>query len=233
MSELWSNIAVTRQIAASLPGVAVLGGSLALRPSAAADSNLGEADWRMLHARWRGTAKAALAAVAEIASYRDFYRTLGLDPARTPPSVENIITRFLLKPDLTRFPSIHPIVDAVNVAAVETLIPLGAFDAACVCGTVTLDRTLGGELFQPLGAETRETLPSGTLVLRDDEKVLSRFCYRDSEAQKITPSTKTIMLLGCAVPGISDSSVRAALDRAMALLARSYEIQPIRTGMAK
>ncbi len=229
MSELWSNIAVTP--AANLPGVSVLGGSLALSPFTAVDANIGEADWRVLHARWRGTAKAALGAVDEIARYRDFYRTLGLDPARMPPSVENIIARFLQKTELTRFPSIHPIVDAVNVAAVETLVPLGAFDAACVCGRVTLDRTLGGEPFQMLGSSTCETLPSGTLVLRDDEKVLSRFCYRDSEAQKITPLTKTIMVLGCAVPGISDSAVRVALDRARALLARSYQVQPMHTGI--
>jgi DNA/RNA-binding domain of Phe-tRNA-synthetase-like protein len=224
MTRRWSTIAMSPAVAASLPGVEVLGGTVSLLPRAHARST-SESDWRALHERWRGTTKAALGDVPEIACYRAFYRLLGLDPGRTPPSVESLISRFLIKPELTRFPAIHPIVDAVNVAAVASLVPLGVFDAERIRGAVTLARADGGEPFQGLGAPTPEPLSAGALILRDDEKVLSRFCYRDAEAQKITPSTTTVMLLGCLVPGMSAAAVDAALDRALDELTRVYDVK--------
>ncbi|WP_437665587.1 phenylalanine--tRNA ligase beta subunit-related protein [Sorangium sp. So ce1182] len=224
MTRRWSAIAISPAVAASLPGVEVLGGTVLLSPRARTRP-ISEGDWRALHDRWRGTAKAALGDVHEIACYRAFYRLLGLDPGKTPPSVEGLICRFLLKPELTRFPVIHPIVDAVNVAAVASLVPLGVFDAERLQGAVTLARADGGEPFQGIGAPTPEPLSAGALILRDDEKVLSRFCYRDAEAQKVTASTAAAMLLGCVVPGMTAATVGAALDRALDELTRVHDVR--------
>jgi DNA/RNA-binding domain of Phe-tRNA-synthetase-like protein len=92
-----------------------------------------------------------------------------------------LIERYLIPEDSLQWPRIHPIVDATNVAAVETVVPLGVFDAGALDGSLQLGLTEGGESFRPLGADEPITLPSDVLVFRDDEDVLSQFAYRDSE----------------------------------------------------
>lgn len=98
--------------------------------------------------------------------------------------MQNLLQRFFIQDELARLPLIHPAVDAVNLAALEHRIPLGAFDSAAVAGSLRLDFTQGGEPFQGLGEPEAAELPAGVLVLADEEKVLSRFCYRDGEAQR-------------------------------------------------
>jgi hypothetical protein len=95
-------------------------------------------DWESLHADWAGTDKKEVSKNPKIRPYKEFHATLGLKD--TPVSVEEIIQRFLIGPNLTRVPQINPPVDAVNVVAVQTLIPLGVFDADCVDGSIVLDR---------------------------------------------------------------------------------------------
>jgi DNA/RNA-binding domain of Phe-tRNA-synthetase-like protein len=137
-----------------------------------------------------------------------------------------LIERFLLSVDSPQWPRIHPIVDATNVAAVETVVPLGVFDAGALDGSLRLALTEGGESFRPIGADEPIALPSDVLVFRDDADVLSQFAYRDSEKQKITASTASIWVLGCAVEGIAHETVVSGLDRALELLQRRYDITP-------
>ena len=78
-----------------------------------------------------------------------------------------------------------------------------------------------------LGEQQPSPLDPGLLVLRDDEKVLSRFCYRDGVAQKIRGKTKRIWLLGCMVPGFTEAQVRRAMDSAIEKLSFcSNSVQP-------
>ncbi|GIQ68047.1 B3/B4 domain-containing protein [Xylanibacillus composti] len=218
-------IPMSREAEQKLTGVKVMGAVLQLEPVPDKLRALSfEEEWKSLHERWRGKSKGEVAEDAHIAAYRQFYRQIGFNPNQTPPSVQNLIQRFLIKEALTRIPTVHPIVDAVNVAAVKGRIPLGIFDAACVKGPIRLAFTSGGEPFQPLGSGQMEALAEGVLVLADDEKVLSQFSYRDGEAQKITGETRHVWLLGCQVSEVEEAAVRAALDEAIAQLRRGYEI---------
>ena len=205
-----------------LPGVRVIGCRTTLALRSPSDYIVRAEDWRRLHRIWRGKTKAEVAAEPRIAAYIDLYKQMGLNPKKNPPSIQNLIKRFLIRDTLERYPVIHPIVDAVNVAAVESLTPMGVFDAETVEGDLLLALTEGGELFRPIGAESSMVLSPGVLVLRDDVKVLSQFGYRDGDAQKVTSATSSVWLLGVQVPGIEDSSVEQALDRALELIERTY-----------
>jgi DNA/RNA-binding domain of Phe-tRNA-synthetase-like protein len=211
----FTRIATAPGLTDRLPGVSVYGALLQGGPAAPVDFT---AEWQQLHARWSGRTKADVAADARVAAYVAFYQRLGLNPKKNPPSVQNLIQRFLLGPSLEKVPRIHPVVDAVNVAAVETCIPLGVFDAGQVEGELGLGITAGGEPFQALGSDAAIALEPGIVVLRDRAKVLSWFCYRDSTAQKVTEATRAVWLLGCEVPGIAQADVTAALERAQGLL---------------
>lgn len=222
---MYYSIKMSPQVEQELDGVSVYGLQLELTPIQPEPNTDFTEEWNQIHSVWKGKSKAEVAAVPVMASYQEFYKKIGIDPKKYPPSVQNLIQRFFIKEELTKLPLIHPIVDAVNVAALQNLIPLGVFDAECVSGDIHLTFTQGGESFQGLGELQPETLPEGLLVLADDEKVLSRFCYRDSEVQKVKDTTRHVWLLGCQVPGVTDQTVKQALEAGLELLKRGYQCE--------
>ncbi len=220
----YKEIAIGSLASSRLSGVSVLGTRLSLKagPNSATET---WADWERLHLVWKGKSRKDIERDPHVQAYRAFYTQLGLDPSRTPPSVQGLVQRFLRDEVLTKIPLIHPIVDAVNLAAVESMVPLGVFDASRVKGEIAIDLTKGGESFHPLGGNEVISLEPGWIVLRDDEKVLSQFCHRDAEAQKIASNTTSVWLLGCQVPGVSTYEVLDALGRAIEFLSRDYTVE--------
>ncbi|WP_185897095.1 B3/B4 domain-containing protein [Paenibacillus zeisoli] len=229
---MYTQIKMSADVEQNLDGVKVYGLHLQLTPKEDGSNADYKPEWEQIHAAWRGKSKAEVAAVPIMAAYQSFYQQIGLNPKKYPPSVQNLIQRFFIKEELDRLPLIHPIVDAVNVAALQHLIPLGVFDAECVSGDIHLTFTRGGEAFQGLGEAEPEALPEGLLVLADEEKVLSRFCYRDSEVQKVTDATRQVWLLGCQVPGVDESAVKESLSAGLELIGRAYQcdLGPIHAG---
>jgi DNA/RNA-binding domain of Phe-tRNA-synthetase-like protein len=213
-------------VADSYPDVDALGYRVRLSTSElSADFDLSN-ELQQLRDQWRGSDPSRVRSHPQIAAYSDFFRRIGLNPDETPPSIQMLIERFLLPETPPEWPRIHPIVDATNVAAVETAVPLGVFDAAALDGSLRLALTAGDESFRPIGADEPTTLPSDVLVFRDDKDVLSQFAYRDSEKQKITAATDSVWVLGCAVEGVIQETVVSGLDRALELLQRRYDITP-------
>lgn len=174
-------------------------------------------DWRAAAERWQGWSKADVLAHPEIAPFCAFFKALGLNPASKPPSFANFILRAFTKPG-SKIPSINPVVDHVNAFAVDCLCSLGVFDAAAVEGELSLDLSVEGDCYEPIGGEGNETIEAGNLVLRDSSKVLSLFAVRDSVHQMIMPHTRRVHLLACIVPGIDVETARATLEQAAARL---------------
>lgn len=209
---------ITSELATVFPEVGVFQTSIRLKRSMKVDEAIIREEWKRLHEEWRGKSETELLGEPNIQAFRKLYAQLGIDPDRSPPSIQNIIRRFLLTEGPSRYPTIHPAVDAVNLAGVKWLIPLGVFDLSKIKGEIRLDFTKGGESFLPLGRKTSICLPDGVAVLRDDEKILSQFCYRDSEHQKVTESSVEFMILGCKAGGIQAEEVHQALSEALAYI---------------
>jgi DNA/RNA-binding domain of Phe-tRNA-synthetase-like protein len=209
---------VAPEVAERWPGVGVVTAPvLAGTPEGLA--GLVEARWQRLHDGWVHEPPDAVTGHPYIAAYRQFARALGLDPDRHPPSVQMLIDRGLRGRPPRAWPRIAPIVDAVNVVAVDTLVALGAFDAAKLAPPVHLVLTSGGEPFHALGSKREVQLAAGELVLRDRDRVLSLFARRDGIFQAITPQTRRVLVLGCAVAGVDGTAVAAAVRDAVDLLA--------------
>lgn len=209
-------IARSAAVQAQLPGVHVWGVKLS------ADS-LREEAWpeeiAAVHERWSGKTRSEVFSSGVHSAYVTFMKSLGLDVKKHPPSVANLIVRCFTKPEV-RFPRITPVVDAVNIAALQSDISLGAFDASCVDGELLLDFSAGGEAFIGLGASEPVTLVAGQLVLRDAKKVLSLFSVRDSQAQAIRNDTRDLWLLSCQVPGVDKDQALSGLSQAVKNLQR-------------
>jgi DNA/RNA-binding domain of Phe-tRNA-synthetase-like protein len=219
-----TRIRTSTAVAESYPDVDALGYRVRLS-TAEPPAELDIADeLQQLRGQWRGSDPSRVHSHPRIAAYVEFVRRIGLDPDETPPSVRMLIERFLVPEEPPEWPRIHPIVDATNVAAVETVVPLGVFDAGTLDGLPRLALTEGGESFRPIGADEPTTLPADVLVFRDDDDVLSQFAYRDGEKQKITASTDSVLVLGCVVDGVGHETVVSGLDRALELLRRRYAI---------
>jgi DNA/RNA-binding domain of Phe-tRNA-synthetase-like protein len=60
-----------------------------------------------------------------VRAYRDFYWKLSIDPTKIRPSGEALLRRVLNGNEL---PSISTVVDAYNLASMQTIIPISGFD---------------------------------------------------------------------------------------------------------
>ena len=108
-------------------------------------------------------------------------------------SVEALIQRILKdKP----FPSINNIVDAGNLAVINTGHPIGIFDADKFSGDITLRSAEKGESFIPIGSKESIEFDGGEIILSDaDGLVLSIVAYRDSDKTKIINTTRNILVV--------------------------------------
>ena len=147
-------------------------------------------------------------------AYRDFFWKIDVDPTKVRPAAEALIRRVLRG---SAIPRINPIVDAYNLASIETGVALAAFDMNLIKGDLTIRFSAPGEMFVGIGMDEPMRLRGNEIVLSDEERLVAIYPYRDADSTKVTAETRNIMLLVCGVPGIDD----ALLERA-ALIAINY-----------
>jgi len=133
-----------------------------------------------------------------IRAYRDFYWRLKVDPTKQRPASEALLRRIVKGLGL---PSINNVVDACNLASVETLIPIGLYDYDKVEGGLTLRFAHNGEVFKPIGGKY-EVLTSNQIVLSDSVKILHIYPFRDSIDTMITKNTRNVLIVSCGAPKI-------------------------------
>ncbi len=142
-------------------------------------------------------------------AYRDFFWSVGIDPTKTRPASEALVRRILAGKTL---PSINTAVDAYNLASIRTGVPIGAFDAGMLKGDLTMRFAEEGEEFLGIGMEKPLVLQNNQVILTDEKEIIAIYPYRDSDATKITPATKTIHIVACGVPNIQRETVITAYD---------------------
>lgn len=158
--------------------------------------------------------------------YYDFYRVLGINPNRTPPSAANLLIRFAIGDGAKRaIPTIHPAVDAGNVAQAENLIPVAVLNADAIDGELLLDVALPGDTLLAFGYDQPQQVDAERLVLRDQSKVVSEFCYRDGQATAVHADTRRLLILACQVGQVPQDTVCSTINRVVELLAASHHIR--------
>jgi DNA/RNA-binding domain of Phe-tRNA-synthetase-like protein len=140
-------------------------------------------------------------------AYRDFFWKAGIDPTKNRPAAEALIRRIL---GGKAIPQINTLVDAYNLASVNTEVPLAAFDMERLKGDLAMHFAEKGEEFVGIGMEKPMRLLGGEIVISDAEKLVAIYPYRDAENTKITTATNNVLLLVCGVPDISEETLRHA-----------------------
>src|ERR1700722_18999296 len=84
----------------------------------------------------------------QVESTRMAYKALGKDPSRTRGSAEALLRRVVAGKGL---PQINAVVDAINLASVESRLPIGLYDLAHVEGDITFRAGRSGETYKGIG----------------------------------------------------------------------------------
>ena len=200
---------VDAEIAAEFPDLALVSTVVAGRGGRSAR----EVKDRMktLSNRFTGARAITLRQEPGPAAYRIFFRQVGIDPDDRRPPIEQIaidrLTHGGFKPR-------GRVEDAVLIATLETGVPVVAFDADRIDGTLGLRPTVAGDR---LGAQGR-TLAAGQLAIADGSRVL-QVLFGDA-AEEVLPDKETakIALGAVRVKGVPELSVEEALWNAAELL---------------
>jgi DNA/RNA-binding domain of Phe-tRNA-synthetase-like protein len=142
-----------------------------------------------------------------VAAVRTMYRRFGVDPTKTRPSSEALLRRVRKGETL---PRINSLVDLCNWCSLETQLPYGLYDLACVRGPVTL--RLGREGEEYAGIRKGVVHVSGRLTLVDAEGPFGN-PTSDSARSMVTVATSRVLV----VIFVPADVPRSAADAALAL----------------
>jgi DNA/RNA-binding domain of Phe-tRNA-synthetase-like protein len=146
-----------------------------------------------------------------VRAYRDFYWKLDIDPTKTRPSGEALLRRVLNGNEL---PSISTVVDAYNLASMQTIIPISGFDRDVLNPPFHI-RFAKNEAFTGIGMNKPMFLTEKMLVLTDEKQVLCVYPYRDSDCTKIAKQTQNAVIIGYGAPGIGEGQLKGAVEKTL------------------
>lgn len=144
-----------------------------------------------------------------VRAYRDFYWKLDIDPTKTRPSGEALLRRVLHGDEL---PRISTVVDAYNLASMQTIIPISGFDRDCLAPPFQVRFAKNGETFTGIGMAKPMKLTEKMLVLADGRQVLCIYPYRDCDNTKITMQTRNVLVVAYGAPEISLDQLKNAVE---------------------
>ena len=151
-----------------------------------------------------------------VRAYRKFYWRIGIDPTKTRPASEALVRRVLRG----SFPRINPVVDAGNIASVETLVPIGIYDLSRAEPSFKIILSRGGEVFRPIGGEPERLPPNIPIFIDARGTVMHVYPHRDSIDTMIREDTEEVLIVAAGVPDVPVSTVRKAAVRVAELLVK-------------
>ena len=152
-----------------------------------------------------------------IHAYRDFFWRAGIDPTKIRPAAEALIRRILAGKEI---PRINTLVDAYNLASINTCVALAAFDESKLQGSLVMRSARAGEVFIGIGMKEPMLLKGGEIVVSDSQKLIAVYPYRDADQSRVTTETTKITLMVCGCPGISEETLVQAQKTAKEFITR-------------
>lgn len=144
-----------------------------------------------------------------IKAYRDFYWKLKIDPTKIRPAAEALTRRILAGKGI---PQINTLVDAYNLASINSGIAIAAFDSEFLKGNLQMRFANKGERILGIGMKQQFVLKGGEIVISDEEKLVAIYPYRDSDETKVTEQTRNLTVVICGVPRIAYETLKSTLN---------------------
>ena len=144
-----------------------------------------------------------------VRAFRDFYWKLNIDPTKTRPSGEALLRRVLHGQDL---PTISTVVDAYNLASMQTIIPISGFERDLLNPPFHVRFAQENEPFTGIGMTEPIRLNNNILVLTDQTRVLCVYPYRDTDITKINLNTRNVLVVGYGAPSITRNQLQQSVE---------------------
>jgi DNA/RNA-binding domain of Phe-tRNA-synthetase-like protein len=148
---------------------------------------------------------------------RRLYKAFGIDPTRYRPSSEQLARR-IARGD--PFPSVNPLVDAVNLCQLEERLPYGLYDLDAVEGAVVAREGRAGESYA--GIRKGEVALEGKPALFDARGPFGN-PTSDSDRTKTSPATRRALAVVFGAPEMTGDAWRGVLERTAARLLAHVE----------
>lgn len=145
----------------------------------------------------------------EIRGFRELFAEMGYE--NLEPAGERLVRTFIER----GFKSINALVDAYNIEAIEAMCGLGMHDFTGRKTDCRVARAKGTEVITPIFKNKQKRINLGDLIYTTDSEVLAWLGSRDvdSDTFKITPSTKTILLIALGNRHTSENYNRRILEK--------------------
>lgn len=189
-------------LAAEFPGLGIFATTVAAGPSRSPEAV--KEKLRELSDRFGGAQAITLRQRQIPWAYRVFFRQIGLDPDRTPTPVEQVALDRLRE---GRFASRNRLDDALTIAIAEVGVAVQAFDADRLEGRLGLRLSEPGERFEGRHSD----LPSGTIVIADEERAVAILFGAVAEDKGAGRRTERTTLAAVRVKGVPDMALEEAL----------------------
>lgn len=201
---------VERELEGEFPGL-----SLVSRPCpgpAVADPGVSDR-LAAIASRIRGRSAIEMRREPVPAAYRAFYRQVGLDPDIEMTPVEAALARRLFDGGVR---PAGALADALELAVLETCVPVYALDPGSLDGPPGIRRSVAGE--EVAGADGIGRQVPGRLVLADAAGPLGWLFEAPRGRGAPAPATAPLLLVAVGVPGVSPMAIDEALDVAAGAL---------------
>lgn len=156
--------------------------------------------------------------IPSIKAYRNIFKAFGVDWRSRHPSADALLRRVTQGKGIY---NVNTLVDAYNLAVLESKIALGAFDSEKLSLPVTLRLAKEGEEIVLLGESEPTKIKEGEMIYSDQDRIMTLdLNYRDCDFTKITTETKNVILFADGCPGISSDEVMVGLEKGIAYITR-------------
>lgn len=170
-------------------------------------------------------------AFPEIRSYRNMYKSMGVDLHSRRPSPEALLRRIS---EGKKLYTVNTCVDAYNVVVMKHRVSLGAFDLDRMELPIALHIAKGGETIDLLGVKDTTTIAKGEVFYADRKGPFNLdYNWRDAERTKITEQTKNIILNVDGVYEVDEKAVARSLREAIKLITKYCGGEVVHAGIAK
>ena len=146
-----------------------------------------------------------------VRAYRDLYWSLSIDPTKIRPAGEALLRRALHGNDI---PRISNVVDAYNLASLETIIPLSGFDLDLVSPPLEIRFSTERDEFTGIGMNRPIKFPQKALLVADTKQILCVYPYRDADRTKINATTRSVLIIGYGALNIGKDQLVDAVEKA-------------------
>lgn len=165
-----------------------------------------EGQLRELSNQFRGARGVSIRREPVPSAYRVFFRHIGLDPDTERTPIEAAVLERMLR---GAFFSDGLLADVLQIALLDTGVPVWALDAGSVHGQLGIRPSRDGE---PLGRSSRAfALPAGRLVIADESAALAILFGELGAGHQPKARTRRLVLFSVQVAGVPTIYVEEAL----------------------